>query len=39
VTATIEQQVQSGISSAAGESSDVASVALTGRGQKLDISA
>lgn len=39
VTATIEQQVQSSISSAAGESSDVASVALTGRGQKINISA
>jgi hypothetical protein len=39
VTQTLEQQVQTGISSAAGESSDVASVALTGRGQKLDISA
>ena len=39
VTQTIEQQVQSGIASAASESSDVASVALTGRGQKLNISA
>lgn len=39
VTATIEQQVQSSIASAASENNDVASVALTGRGQKLDISA
>ena len=39
VTQTIEQQVQSNISSAASESNDVASVALTGRGQKLNISA
>lgn len=39
VTQTIEQQVQSSISSAASDSNDVAGVALTGRGQKLDISA
>ena len=39
VTQTIEQQVQSSISSAASDNNDVASVALTGRGQKLDISA
>ncbi len=39
VTQTVEQQVQSSIASAASESNDAASVALTGRGQKLDISA
>lgn len=39
VTATVEQQVQSNIASAASESNDVASVALAGRGRKIDISA
>ena len=39
VTQTIEQQVQSSIASAASDSNDAASVALTGRGQKIDISA
>jgi hypothetical protein len=39
VGASAEQQIQSGITSAAAKSNDVAGAVLTGRGQKMDISA
>ena len=39
VTQTVKQQIESSIASAASETNDVAGVALSGRGQKLDISA
>jgi hypothetical protein len=39
VTENVAQQIDSGLQSAASSVNDVASVALTGRGQKLDISA